>query len=151
MLFYFVRHGEANLIEEDSERGLSAKGIKEAELIGARLKAMKARPLRILHSSKKRAIQTAQIIYKHLTPPGGIYETPGLNPNDDIEKWVARLAEETTSLMLVGHLPFLAVLAAELTGENPDDMAFETATALCIDRTDQEGFKKKWKITPREG
>ncbi len=119
-MVYLVRHGKATSKDTDPQRPLTTSGIDEVTLIAAWAASVGLQVQEIWHSGKLRAEQTADIFAKHLsvTAPEKV---SGLAPNDD----VAPIAEQITavaqsSLMLVGHLPFLGRLASLLLCGNAD-------------------------------
>ena len=60
---YLLRHAEA-AGDDDDDPGLSARGVSQARLVGARLSGTKAAAL--LHSPRRRAAQTAAIMAESL-------------------------------------------------------------------------------------
>lgn len=70
---------------------------------------------RLWHNAKLRAIQTAEILCKEAGWNAKIEKCEGLVPNDPIDKIVARIKsigslEKESTLMMVGHLPYLQKL-----------------------------------------
>lgn len=65
---YLIRHGEASG-DDGADPGLSAAGRTQAAAVGVRLQASRLdpAPLSVLHSSRRRAVETARII---ATPMG---------------------------------------------------------------------------------
>jgi phosphohistidine phosphatase len=117
---YLVRHGEATSKEQNSERPLTDSGAKQVEQIAAWLTSTKLPVDEIRHSEKLRAQQTAEILAQHLGLPELPAETPGLNPNDDVQLVADSLSRATKSLMLVGHLPFMGRLVGCLVVGDPE-------------------------------
>jgi phosphohistidine phosphatase len=134
MRLYLVQHGEAKPEAEDPERSLTIKGEEETRKISGSAKRLGIRPLRIYHSGKKRAEQTAGIIAGalDLSPQVG----QGLNPNGDVRPWVERIFKETEDLMIVGHLPFLEKLASFLVcgDEGAKAVAFRYSAIVCLEK-----------------
>jgi phosphohistidine phosphatase len=145
MRAYLVRHGEAKREDVDPERHLTDGGVEEVRRIATEaVNDLDARPVRILHSRKARARQTAEIW-------GGLVgtdvaEADGLSPNDDPARWAARLESEGDGVMLVGHLPHLERLAGLLvTGDADRPVAgFPAGGLVCLERTDGS-----WEVTAR--
>jgi phosphohistidine phosphatase len=52
--------------------------------------------------------------------------------------------------MLVGHLPFLSILASQLIlgREEPDVVNFPAATLVCLDRGSSGLWAVSWMVTP---
>ena len=140
---YLVRHGEATSNEQNPERPLTESGAKQVEQIAAWLTSTKLPVDEIRHSGKLRAQQTAEIFAQHLGLPELPTETPGLNPNDDVQPVVDSLNRETESLMLVGHLPFMGRLVGCLVVGDPEQTVadFDAAGVVVLQRDDD-----RWSI-----
>jgi phosphohistidine phosphatase len=139
MAVYLVQHGKSLAKSEDPEKGLSAEGKKETERIAEVASGYQIRVSRILHSGKKRARETAEILSKRLSPAGGSHRCDGMNPLDEVSLFADTL-ELDQDIMLVGHLPFLERLIGLLVCGNPDQTVFKLQNSgiLCLDR-----FRKK--------
>jgi phosphohistidine phosphatase len=151
MKLYLVRHATPKPAGEDPARPLSGKGIEEAGVIASFLmRGTEGAVRRILHSGKRRARETAEIIADHLDLAGGVEETDGLRPNDNPAIWGDRCTVEDEDVMLVGHLPHLERLAAFLVcGETGGGiMRFAPASAACLARDDDGAWSIEWVITP---
>jgi phosphohistidine phosphatase len=150
MRIYLVQHGEAVAAEVDPERPLSAAGEADVRRIAAVLRGNGVGVARILHSGKRRAEQTAEVLAAALGPKIQPEARAGLNPNDP----TAGLADETAGweqdTMLVGHLPFMARLASRLIAgrEDADVVAFRPGSVLCLERTEQRGWTIAWMLRP---
>lgn len=133
MNLYLVRHGEAKKELDDSARPLSARGREEVEMLGAYLSSQGIKVAEIRHSPKARAQQTAEILSHALSASAA--RVQGLLPEDDAAPIVASLLDETRDLMLVGHMPQLADLAALLLrGAAHPPIALRTAGLLHFQR-----------------
>ena len=138
-MLYLVRHGIAldcgqDGIDSDAERPLSPKGWKRTELSAKGLLALDAVPDVLATSPLLRARQTADIIASvmapELTPRVTEALTPGASPVKTVE-WLQTITE--TNVMLVGHLPNLADVAALLLGGHCDlDIQLRKASACCL-------------------
>jgi phosphohistidine phosphatase len=120
MILYLVQHGEAVTETVDARRPLSAAGRATVDQVATWSARHGLAVDQIRHSGKLRAEQTASILAARLQPPRGVVAQSGLAPNDDVRPVAKTLAGETGSLMLVGHLPFLARLAALLLSGDSD-------------------------------
>jgi phosphohistidine phosphatase len=151
MYLYLVQHGAAIDKELDPARPLAPEGRQTVERTGAFLAARSLRPVRIEHSGKLRARQTAEILASHVKPPQGVEEVEGIAPLDDVDETVDRIGEERDDLMLVGHLPHLSRLAASLvTGSDEPPVArFQMGGVLCLEREDEGDWAIAWLIVPR--
>ena len=134
MDFYLVRHGEAKSEAEDPRRPLSDQGRKEVERVASTAGKRSLGVSQILHSDKLRARETAEILARYLSPPGGVHEIKGLGPQDDPLVAKAELEAAQSSLMLVGHLPHLGRLVSMLVIEDPDKevVDFPAAAIVCL-------------------
>ena len=150
MILYLVQHGEALSKEADPLRPLSETGRRAVRSVGAQLAVSGCRVAAIAHSGKARADETAAILADCLKPNSPAESRSGLAPNDA----VAPLASEAESwgddMMLVGHLPFMAKLAALLTtgDDSCDVVAFTPGTVLCLERSDGGGWRIAWMLRP---
>src|SRR5579864_897411 len=109
-----MQHGEAMREEHDPTRPLTEKGRAATNrMVQYAVERAGVRVARIVHSGKLRARQTAETWRAYL-PAVTITEEDGLDPQASPEIWGERLAGETADVLLVGHLPHLARLAAFL-------------------------------------
>jgi phosphohistidine phosphatase len=145
-----VQHGEAKREEEDPARGLTEKGIQDARNVSAYAQKLNVKASRIYHSSKTRAMQTAQILADHLNPEKGMSETDSLAPMDDPALWAKRIAGMNEDIMLVGHLPYLAKLAGLLLCGDKEKMFidFKMGGIVCLKRFDDGRWAVGWMIVP---
>ena len=135
---YLVQHGEAKTENEDPERPLTDPGVDDVARVARHaVEQLGVRVGRVVHSGKTRARQTAEIWSGLL----GAYveQADVLAPNDDPTAWLQRLDAEADDLLLVGHLPYLARLAALLlTGVSDHSVIrFRPGGLVGLERTDQ--------------
>jgi phosphohistidine phosphatase len=149
MLLYLARHGEANPATFDVEKKLSIKGTRDVNLTGAHIAKVRTPVDRIWHSGKARAVQTAAILAGHLLYEKTVERTDGLSPKDDPAIWAQRLESMNENVMLVGHLPHLARLAAMLLCGDPGRsiIDFHAAGIACLKRTEARWIIE-WVINP---
>ena len=135
MALYVVQHGKSLPKAQDPEKGLSAEGTMETERIAGVAKGYRVKVSRIVHSGKKRARETAEILASLLSPADGLTPCNGMNPLDDVRAFADSL-ELDKNVMLVGHLPFLERLIGLLVCGNPDQTVFKLQNSgiLCLDR-----------------
>ncbi len=135
MKLFLLQHADALSSESDPARPLSEKGRAQAKKAGDFLKKLPGYPAIILHSGKKRAAETAEIISFAL---GGIRMEPReyLGPDDELEGVLDELSKSDVNIMVVGHMPFLRKLASLLLGFNEDTVVvdFHNASPLILDR-----------------
>lgn len=114
-----ARHGQAVSTEEDPARPLSVLGRRQAERMGSWLADMGLPLDEVRHSGKARAEQTAAVLAKRVgVHPSRVVAVAGMAPRDEVAGAVSELEADGQSMLLVGHLPFLARLASQLlTGD----------------------------------
>jgi len=135
MALYVVQHGKSLPKEQDPGKGLSSAGIEETERIAEVAKGYAVSVARMIHSGKKRALQTAEIFGAALCPGKGIDVQAGMKPLDDVRPFAERLPLDQ-NVMLVGHLPFLERLIGLLVCEQPDQTVFKLQNSgiVCLGR-----------------
>ncbi|GAG10373.1 unnamed protein product, partial [marine sediment metagenome] len=135
MALFLVQHGKSLPKDKDPKKGLSKEGIAETKRIAEVAKGYNFHVSGITHSGKTRARQTAEIIASVLEPEGGIQESSGLNPMDDVTALADKI-DSTANRMLVGHLPFMERMTSFLiTGsiEKPV-FKFQNSGIVCLDK-----------------
>ena len=150
MRLYLVRYGQARSSEEDPEKRLSPKGLADVEKVAALLRPRGIAVEAIWHSGKTRAAETAEVLAEAVTARQGVVQWPGLEPNDPIAPVLNDVLRAGGDLMIVGHLPLLSRLASKLvTGDEVAlRLAFGTATAVCIERDPEVGWRLVWMVSP---
>lgn len=145
MDLYIVRHGDALPGGVDVARPLSDLGRAEVEAVAQILKERGVSVRQIRHSGRERARETASIIGAALEPPAGVIVTPGIHPDDPVDPFGLSLFGERESLMLVGHLPFVARLVGLLVTGNSTrtPVSFPTATVACL-RGEDDNWELVW-------
>lgn len=135
MKLYLVQHGEATSGDVDPKRPLTEKGVQDVTKTALFLKKSGIGIDIIWHSIKTRAIETAQIIAKELSPSQGIKQKEGLAPNDPVKKVFDDILSAGSDLMIVGHLPFLQKLAslALLNSGFPGIIGFRQGGVVCLE------------------
>jgi phosphohistidine phosphatase len=134
---YLVQHGQAKTKTEDPERPLTDQGAGEvARVAHQAVDVAGVRPIRVGHSGKTRARQTAEVWAGLLGV--GAEGADGLDPNDDPRTWAERLGPSSEDLLLVGHLPHLGRLAALLVTGSPDPplVRFHPGGLVGLDQAD---------------
>ena len=145
-----VRHAHAVSEIDNVERPLSATGLAQARHIAAVTSEIIPEVDVIYHSSKKRTEETAEILGGSIKSASGIRWRGGLNPNDPPSDFFSELAgEDHQRVMIVGHLPFLDDMAAQLLGgrQAPRAVRFSLATAANLVRSGRR-WKLMWMINP---
>ena len=134
---FLVRHGEARREEVDPERHLTDRGAEDVRRIAVRaVHDLGIRPVRIVHSGKARARQTAEV-WGGLVD-ADVAEADGLAPNDDPSVWAERLGAEGDDVMVVGHLPHLERLVGLLVTGDADQagVGFPAGGLVVLERDD---------------
>lgn len=152
MYLYLVQHAKAKSKEEDIERSLTENGRAIASHVAsktARIPDLKIE--KIIHSGKKRALQTAQIFAEKLNPSKGVEMGKELEPLSTPWGWVERLAEMSENIMLVGHLPHLKRLACLLLcqDESKEVVQFQHCCVLCLEKNDSGIWSLLWMLIPQ--
>ena len=150
MAFYMVQHGLSLPKDKDPEKGLAPKGIEDVRRIAEVARNYGVKVERIVHSGKKRALQTAEILADVLKPSAVIEEIGGINPLDDVAAFALQVDFQTNT-MVVGHLPFLERLAAFLIIGQQEPVVFKLQNGgiLCLDQIgNQDTPAIKWALMP---
>ena len=138
-MLYLLRHGIAEdlggNIMRDADRPLSPLGIERTERALEGLdRVMELYPDVILTSPLLRARETAEICSDKLKGKQPIVQTPLLEPGvptSEILQWLDH--QDWTSMVLVGHVPDLSMLAGlALSSNDILDISFKKASVCCI-------------------
>lgn len=144
------QHGDSLPEHGDPERRLSDRGRDDVMGMARLLGASGVRVRRICHSGKLRARQTAELLAPHVASDAIVETVAGLHPNDSVEPMADRIAGWSDDALLVGHLPFLARLAARLLGawgERPV-IAFQPGSIVCLERDAAGIWVIAWMLRP---
>ena len=151
MKVYLVQHAKAQFKGVDPERSLSEEGRSELKRMVSFIKRHKPVDAEIIiHSGKLRARQTAEILQEAIRAEGGIKKGDDLNPESDPRKWATSLRKAESSIMLVGHQPFMERLAAFLlTGDDHGQpVAVHNGGIICLERLESGFWCMDWLIYP---
>ena len=143
MKLYLLRHGEPQPKEKDPQRRLTPRGQLDIATIGRFLEQNEHFVPEIWHSNKNRVRETADIIGQAVGC-ARLLERPDLAPLDPVGPVRSEIIGREQDLMLVGHLPFLPLLAGQLLGCPRENsiFRFRTGEIVCLER-DEEGL---WQI-----
>ncbi len=141
-----MQHGKSNPEDIDPKKSLSDEGKRETQKIAIYLSEINLKPYEIIHSTKLRAKQTADIIAKILKIDN-VKEVEGLNPLDDPGIWYEKIKNIENDIMIIGHLPHLSRLASLLLKSNEEIIKFRYSGVLCLEKEDSQ-YKIRWYITP---
>lgn len=150
MALFLVQHGQSLPKEIDPERSLSDEGRSIVDHIAKVAADYGVHVSLIKHSGKKRARETAEIMAFYLHPEGGLQESAGLNPNDDVAE-VAEAVSDDENVMLVGHLPFMETIVSYLVTGSSDNRVFkfQNGGIVCLEQdTEENSWYIKWTLMP---
>jgi phosphohistidine phosphatase len=130
---YLVRHATAVDIS-DPRRDLSADGKKEAQILARALPLLHCRPQTIASSPLVRAVHTAEFLAQGFSYATPLVRKQCLIPGIDVKESVAWLKSDAgASVVCVGHVPLLSLLARSLLGPGRSkSIEFKKASACCI-------------------
>jgi phosphohistidine phosphatase len=99
---------------EDRDRALTERGLADAAAMARALKARGYAPSRILCSTARRTVQTAEAVLKAAPAPIAYLESLYLAPPGRLMALAQDAADDDAALMIVGHNPGLEQCAAIL-------------------------------------
>lgn len=140
MKLILIRHGHAPQDAIDETRKLSDRGREQAAHAGQWLKKQEFKAKKLIHSPLTRAIETAKIVHQNLSSELPFEENDTITPSSSIRPWVSEAYVMDEDTIVVGHMPFLADFASELSGEF---INFPTG-GVCILERDAEN-ESKWR------
>ena len=149
MKLYLVQHGRAMTKEQDPERPLTEQGRRDIDRLGRFLGQAGIRVERVMHSGKLRARQTAEGLAEALAPHAEVEASGLLNPNDNPKAFDWQSESWDRDTLVVGHLPFMAKLAAHLVAEDEKLplVAFQPGSLVCLERNDGH-WQIAWMLRP---
>ena len=144
MKLYLVQHAKAVSKDIDPNRPLTEEGREDSIKSAQFLKEAGINIDVIWHSTKTRAIETAQLFSKELLSKEGMEQREGLLPNDPVEKIFSDILSIKKDIMVVSHLPFLQKLVSLilLNSQNYNPVAFKMGGVVALEQ-DEEG---KWTL-----
>ncbi len=146
MRLYLIQHGRATSKEEDPDRPLTDAGRQDVARVADRVAAAMG-DVRVLHSGKLRARQTADLVAARLDTAAE--QADNLSPNADPDIWRDRLGDEARDTVLVGHMPHLERLAAKLLCDRRSAVVrFQNGGIVCLGRDDQGSWTVHWAVVP---
>lgn len=151
MALFLVQHGKSLPKEKDPDQGLSKEGLAETQAMASLAADNNLQVRRIVHSGKKRALQTAEIFLRALEPENGMSKGAGMAPLDDVAAFAATLTNEE-NIMVVGHLPFMERLVSFLVTGAADKavLKFQNSGIVCLDTEDAaDPWFIRWALFPR--
>ncbi len=122
MDLYILRHGlaaEASAVRTDSERPLTAEGVRKLVKIAAGMARLGLKFDLVFSSPYLRARQTAELVAETLKARKRLEFTDALEPGADhgaLIKLLKGRGGEVENVLLVGHEPYLSELISLLVG-----------------------------------
>ncbi len=150
MKLYLVQHGDTVAKEVDPERPLSDEGRRGAEQVGRFLAEAGVCIPFILHSGKKRAAQTAELLAAGAGAGVSPQMVSGIAPLDPVASFAQTVNRWTSDTMVVGHQPFMGKLVSLLvTGNDAAPVvAFRPGTVVCLESDPDGRWVVAWMIHP---
>ncbi|MBV8832869.1 MAG: phosphohistidine phosphatase SixA [Acidobacteriaceae bacterium] len=138
MEVYLLRHGiaeEGGSTKPDAERALTAEGKRKLRHILRLSSDAQVEPGLILSSPLRRALETAEIARNVLKCKHAVSRSKALAPGGSVEQvWdEIRAHKDLPSVLLVGHNPQFAELAAYLLGAREVRVDFKKGAILRVD------------------
>ena len=151
MKLYLMQHGEAVPAEENAERPLSEKGLKDVGRLAVFLARSRVKVDRVFHSGKARALATGLAMAEVIGPGREVERAEnGLAPNDNTDQLtnVANALDE--DFMAVGHMPFMGRMASRLLTGNDETakIDFTPGTIACLERGPDGNWSLNWVVRP---
>jgi len=147
-IIWLVRHAKSSWDSDavtDHDRPLNKRGMKDAQMMGRRLKKLKTIPQLIISSSATRAQMTAKLIaqeigYKrnHIEIDPDIYGA-GIRGLTEI---ICHLDDSLNQVMLVGHNPDITETINWLANTYIDNSPTCSITTLQVGSDSWSGFTK---------
>jgi len=150
MKIYLMRHGDALVGGDDNERSLSERGKADLNRIAKFITPLKIEVSQMLHSKKRRARQTAEILASAIVVQNAIQSREGLDPLESVIPLADEIETWNDDTLLVGHMPFMGKLASFLvTGnENRNTVSFQTGSIVCLEKLDPHWWIINWVLSP---
>ena len=150
MRIYCMRHGEALEAAEDKIRPLSDHGVQDVKKVANFLHESGIHIPHVIHSPRLRAKQTAEIMGAHLAAEKVVECPHGLDAEDSVDDMVIQINSWQTDTLLVGHMPFMEHLAAELLTADRCrlNMPFQVASIACLHKLSSQRWAILWSISP---
>jgi len=155
-----LRHGEAGnrvpAASKDYERSLTASGKSAVEEIAKSIESLKLGIDCLASSPLARALETARIVAKELGKTKELEVWDELKPESDIEELYSRLRrfKMESSVLLVGHEPYLGFLISDLISGSPRArVALKKAgmaKLVVSSLTPRATGELRWLLTPKQ-
>ena len=150
MKLYLVQHGEAAPTAASDERELTEEGRYDVESIAAFLKDANITVDRVIHSGKRRALQTSEILAAALAGGATLETTSMIEPNAPPEPFAREVGELSADTMVVGHMPFVSRLVAYFMTGAADRIVttYHPGSVVCLEREMGGEWTIAWMLRP---
>jgi len=150
MKLYLVQHAKAASKDVDPERSLTEEGRGDIKKVANFIKSLNLSVDYLWHSTKTRAIQTAEILAEVIEINKEKIERDGLAPNDDVTAIKDELVSAQQDIMIVSHMPFVSKLASLLLAgrEFADTVAFRQGGIVALSCSEVNQWQIEWMIAP---
>ena len=150
MKLYLVQHGQAVSKEEDPERPLSEQGREDVRRVAIRLGEAGVRVVRVWHSGKLRAAETAGILAGKVCSGKRVEMIKGIQPNDAVDEFASDADVWSEDTLVVGHLPFMSRLVALLVaGDSEQELVhYSPGSIVCLERDNSDRWVISWMLSP---
>lgn len=149
-----MQHGEAVPEDENPDRPLTEKGVRDVQRLAAFLARGRTRVGRVIHSGRRRALETALLMAEVIGPGREVDEAEsGLAPGDSTGLLAELAARMDEDFMVVGHMPFLGRMVSRLVAGNEDAgiAAFVPGTVACLERSESgDSWTILWLMGPAQ-
>jgi len=157
MRLYLVQHGISVPKDEDPEQPLSGVGQTDVSRVASFLGRSGLHVVRVLHSGKLRAQETALLLSEVVSPSCVVEEsTAPIGPNEATDNLLAFIetwpdTNMVGDVMIVGHLPFMSKMVSRLVGAEEDNVIvrFQPSTVVALERGENGGgWTVSWVVRP---
>ena len=150
MKLYLVQHAKAASTDVDPERPLTKEGRQDIQKVAAFIKPLNLSVDYLWHSTKKRAIETAEVLAEVIKINKEKIERDGLAPNDNVTAIKDEFASAQQDTMIVSHMPFVSKLASLLlTGrEFAGTVAFRQGGIVALKSSEPNQWQIEWMVIP---
>ena len=150
MKLYLVQHAEACTKEIDPDRPLTEQGKQDIDRLATFLKQAGIHADRVIHSGKRRAVQTAQHLSNKIAHGIELEVSTRIKPNDNPKALDLHGEDWQKDTLVVGHLPFMAKLVAYLVVEDEGKLitAYQPGSVVCLERMNDARWQINWMLRP---
>ena len=150
MKLYLVQHGQAVPKQEDPERPLSEQGREEVRRVASRLGEAGVQVVRVWHSGKLRAAETAAILAGKICSGKQVEMITGIKPNDPVDEFASDADVWGEDTLVVGHLPFMSRLVSLLVAHDSQHelVRYTPGSVVCLERDEADRWVISWVLAP---